>query len=126
MCAMTSTKKLDGVFSDRPTGAPPFQTGLPDGFSSDQKSQFGYILEDLEMENVVVPICSGHLEYFTTLGHILWAFGNLVVIWYISPRFGILYQLKSGNSDFKTKNNSTVALLVPGVKTMTLTLGIFA
>jgi hypothetical protein len=32
--------------------------GLPDGFLSDQKSQFGYILEDLGMENVVVY--SGH------------------------------------------------------------------
>jgi hypothetical protein len=50
---------------------------LPDGFFSDQKSQFGHILEDLRMENVVVY--SGNLEYFTTLGYILWAFGNFVV-----------------------------------------------
>jgi hypothetical protein len=34
------------------------RTGLPDGFFSDQKSQFGYILEDLRMGNVV--IYSGH------------------------------------------------------------------
>jgi hypothetical protein len=27
----------------------------------------------------------------------LWPFGNLVVIWYIFPRFGILCQEKSGN-----------------------------
>jgi hypothetical protein len=27
--------------------------GLPDGFFSDQKSQYGYILEDLGMENFV-------------------------------------------------------------------------
>jgi hypothetical protein len=27
--------------------------GLPDGFFSDQKSQFGYILEDLGIENVI-------------------------------------------------------------------------
>jgi hypothetical protein len=55
--------------------------GLPDVFFSNQKSQFGYILEDLGMENVV--IYSGHLEYCTTTGCILWAFGNFVVIWYI-------------------------------------------
>jgi hypothetical protein len=28
---------------------------------------------------------------------ILWPFGNVVVIWYIFPRFGILCQEKSGN-----------------------------
>jgi hypothetical protein len=28
--------------------------GLPDGFFSDQKFQFGYILEDLGMENIVL------------------------------------------------------------------------
>jgi hypothetical protein len=27
----------------------------------------------------------------------LWPFGNSVVIWFILPRFGILYQEKSGN-----------------------------
>jgi hypothetical protein len=31
-----------------------FQAGLPDGFFSDQKSQFGYILEDLGMKNVIL------------------------------------------------------------------------
>jgi hypothetical protein len=29
--------------------------------------------------------------------YILGPFGNLVVIWYIFPRFGILYREKSGN-----------------------------
>jgi hypothetical protein len=58
-----------------------FQPGLPDGFFSDQKSQFEYILVDLEMENVV--IYSGHIWYFTTIGYILWVFENFVVIWYI-------------------------------------------
>jgi hypothetical protein len=41
-----------------------------------------------------------HLVYFTTIGNILC--GHLVyfvVIWYIFPRFGILYQEKSGNPD---------------------------
>jgi hypothetical protein len=57
--------------------------GLPDGFISDQKYQFGYILEDLEMENVF--IWSVHLEYFTTIGYIYSTFGNFVVIWCIFP-----------------------------------------
>jgi hypothetical protein len=43
-----------------------------------------------EMENCV--IYSGHLEYFATIGYILWAFGNFVVILYIFPHFGILYK----------------------------------
>jgi hypothetical protein len=42
-------------------------------------------------------IISGHLEYFKTVWYILCPFGNLVVIWYIFPRFGILGQEKSGN-----------------------------
>jgi hypothetical protein len=46
------------------------------------------------MENA--GICYGHLEYFTVSWHILWPFGNIVVIWYIFPRFGILSKEKSG------------------------------
>jgi hypothetical protein len=38
-----------------------------------------------------------HLEYFT----VIWPFGNVVVIWYIFPHFGILCQEKSGNPDAK-------------------------
>jgi hypothetical protein len=30
---------------------------------------------------------------------IFWPFGSIVVIWYIFPHFGILYQEKSGNPD---------------------------
>jgi hypothetical protein len=71
---------------------------LPDGFFSDQKSQFGYVLEDLGMEHVV--IYSVHLEYFRTIEYILWAFGNFVFIRYIFPRFDMLYQRKSGNLGF--------------------------
>jgi hypothetical protein len=63
--------------------------GLPDGFFSDQKSQFGYILDDGGMENNVLD--SDRLEYFTPIGYILWAFGNFVVIWYVFPGFDILY-----------------------------------
>jgi hypothetical protein len=42
----------------------------------------------------------GHLKYFTVIWHILWPFGNVVVIWYIFPRFGILCQEKYGNPAF--------------------------
>jgi hypothetical protein len=45
---------------------------------SDQKSQFGYILEDLRMENVVIN--SELLEYFTSIGYILWELGHFVGI----------------------------------------------
>jgi hypothetical protein len=38
------------------------------------------------MENAV--IFYGHLEYFTDIRYIIWPFGNLVVIWNISPCFG--------------------------------------
>jgi hypothetical protein len=44
-----------------------------------------------------VGIFFGHWEYITALWYILWQFGNLVPIWYISLRFGILRQEKSGN-----------------------------
>jgi hypothetical protein len=40
------------------------------------------------MENA--GIVYGHLEYLAVIWHILWSFGNVVVIWYIFPRFGIL------------------------------------
>jgi hypothetical protein len=37
------------------------------------------------------------LVCFTVIWHILWPFGNVVVIWYIFPRFGTVRQEKSGN-----------------------------
>jgi hypothetical protein len=63
-----------------------FPAGLPDGWLSNQKSQFGEILEGLRTE--IAGIFYGHLEYFTVMWYILWPFGNVVVIWYVSPRFG--------------------------------------
>jgi hypothetical protein len=47
------------------------------------------------MENAGTFYC--HFEYFTAICYILWPFGNVVVIWYIFPRFGILCQETSGN-----------------------------
>jgi hypothetical protein len=42
-----------------------YRTGVPDGLFSYPKSQFGYILMGLGMENV--GIFYGHLEYFTSI-----------------------------------------------------------
>jgi hypothetical protein len=68
---------------------------LPDDLFSNQKSQFEYMLEGLEMENV--GIFYGHLEYSIAIWYILRPFGHLVALWYIFPLFGILCQEKSGN-----------------------------
>jgi hypothetical protein len=57
-------------------------------FFADQKSQFGYVLEGLGTENV--DTFYGHLKYKTNLVHFM-------VMWYISARFGMLYQEKFGN-----------------------------
>jgi hypothetical protein len=62
---------------------------------SNQKSQFGLILEGPRKKND--GIFYDYSEYFTVIWYILWPFGNVVVIWYIFPRFGILRQEKSGN-----------------------------
>jgi hypothetical protein len=45
----------------------------------------------------------GHLEYFTAIWYILWPFGNVVVIWYIFPLFGILCQEKIWQPWFSVK-----------------------
>jgi hypothetical protein len=48
------------------------------------------------------------LEYFTTIGYILWEIGYFLVIWYIFPRFGILWHEKSGNPDPDVKIDSAL------------------
>jgi hypothetical protein len=69
--------------------------GLPDGIFSNQISQLGSILEGLVMEDV--GISNGYLVFLRLLDifyeHLLY----FLVIWYIYPRFGMLYQEKSGN-----------------------------
>jgi hypothetical protein len=69
---------------------------LPDGFFSNQKSQFGQILEGFRWENV--EIFYDHLEYFTAI------WGYFMTIWCLLcsfgtffPGFGIMNQKKSGN-----------------------------
>jgi hypothetical protein len=87
-------KKAENLFGD-------LAPVLPDGVFIDQKSQFGYILEGLAMEDV------GILEtfnLFTAKWNILWPFGafcghfvHFVVLWYILTSFGKLCREKSGN-----------------------------
>jgi hypothetical protein len=68
---------------------------LPDGLFSNPKSKFGQILGGLAMEDDGKYY--GHLVHFTVFatfyGHLVW----FVVVCYIFPRFGNLYQEKSGN-----------------------------
>jgi hypothetical protein len=68
---------------------------LPDGLFSNQKSQFGSILEGLEIENL--GIFYDHLVYFTAIGNILRPFGLFCGHLVYFPRFGMLYDEKSGN-----------------------------
>jgi hypothetical protein len=48
--------------------------GLPDGYFSNQKSQFGYILEDLGMENVAI------LAIWNSVGPLGTFQGHLVIL----------------------------------------------
>jgi hypothetical protein len=47
------------------------------------------------MENA--GIFYGLFEYFMVIWYILWPFGNAVVIWYIFPRLGILFEENLAN-----------------------------
>jgi hypothetical protein len=64
---------------------------LPDGIFSDQKSQFGQILEGLALEDV--GICYDHLVLFyvclvysVAIWSSLWPFGIFFPFWYVAPR----------------------------------------
>jgi hypothetical protein len=62
---------------------------------SNQKSKFGYILEDLGKENVGLFAC-GYLGYTYIRPFVICycTFGNLVVIWYILPPFWYIVSRK--------------------------------
>jgi hypothetical protein len=62
---------------------------LPDSVFSNQKSQFGSILVGIKIEDV--GIFYGHLVNFPAI------LVYFMAIWYISPRFGMFYQEKSGS-----------------------------
>jgi hypothetical protein len=70
---------------------------LPDGFFSNQKSQFGKFWSALDWKMLI---------YFMAIWNILQTFGifydllvHFVFIWYILSCFGIMHQEKSGNPD---------------------------
>jgi hypothetical protein len=58
--------------------------GLPDGIISNQKSQFGYILEDIAMENVCIfyGLLVNFPDIWQTFGHLVYFFP----IWYVLPK----------------------------------------
>jgi hypothetical protein len=57
------------------------------------------------------------LEHFTVIWYIWWPFGNIVVIWFIFPHFGILCEEKSGNpaqqEDLRLNQISKLSALFP-------------
>jgi hypothetical protein len=55
------------------------KAGLPDGLFSNQKSQFGQILERRRLE--IVDRFYGHLEYFTDIMDIYDHLVHFVYIW---------------------------------------------
>jgi hypothetical protein len=57
-------------------------SGLPDGIFSNQKSQFGYILECFAMEDV--GTFYGNLVYFTAILYIVTSY--IFPFWYVVPR----------------------------------------
>jgi hypothetical protein len=79
------------------------------GFQT-KNPNFGKFLKVFAMENVGKLFA--HLVYFTALeifyGHLVY----FLVIWYIFPRFGMLYQEKSGslapNSESRSIGNMDV------------------
>jgi hypothetical protein len=60
--------------------------GLPDGLFSYQKSQFGYILDGLAMQDVCAFY--DHLVYVWPFDTFYDYFVYFEVIWYIFSRFG--------------------------------------
>jgi hypothetical protein len=84
-------KKVCGSFFHEKNARLERSPGLPDGFFSNQKFQFGQILEGLRWENV--DIFYGHLKYFADIWYILRPFGTFCVplvhifrFWYHVPR----------------------------------------
>jgi hypothetical protein len=76
------------VFGAIKEGSEQSGAGLPDGIFSNQKSQFGKILEGLAMKYVGVFYV--HLVNFTGIWCILWPFGIFVYYLLYFSRFGIL------------------------------------
>jgi hypothetical protein len=80
---------------------------LPDGLFSNQKSQFGYILEGLRLDNL--NIFYDHKDYFTDIwDDILSPFGTFCVLSVNFSGFGVMGKEKSGNP---APNHSWTVLL---------------
>jgi hypothetical protein len=102
------------------------RAGLPDGLFSDQKSQFGLILEDVRLKNVDI--------YFMTIWNILTTFGifydYFVHSVFIFSSLGILHQEKSGNPDvererrhfFPNRKNNKMEVMCQKSKTSMVSL----
>jgi hypothetical protein len=73
------------------------------------KSPIWVNFEGLGMK--MVGIFYRHVEYITAIWYILLSFRNLAAVWYISHRFGILYQEKSGSPDCQPQSWSKVTAL---------------
>jgi hypothetical protein len=69
-------------------------TGLPDGIFPKPKiliwANFGWYWNEKGCYLYYIAIWN---VCISAIWNILWAFGNLVAIWYIFPRFGILCQV---------------------------------
>jgi hypothetical protein len=89
------------------------EAGLPDGIFSNQKSQFGQILEGLEMENV--GIFYGYLENITAIWYILWPFGKLVIIWYFFSQFWFIVSKKIWQPRSKDASHSRGRIFCVGL-----------
>jgi hypothetical protein len=63
---------------------------VPDGLFSNQKSQFGKILEGLRKENV--GIFYDNLEYFTAIWYNSWPFGIVCGHFEYFPQFRMIRQ----------------------------------
>jgi hypothetical protein len=68
---------------------------LPDDLFSNQKSQFGSILEGLRFENI--DTFYGYLKYFMDIWDILCPFGRFCVHLEQFSGFGVMYQEKLAN-----------------------------
>jgi hypothetical protein len=80
-------------------------------FFSNQKSQFGKILEGLRLK--IVYLLYGHLEYFTDIWAISYLHTYMIdftFIWYIFSGFGILHHEKSG-SPVRLGNSCNIKML---------------
>jgi hypothetical protein len=86
-----------------------WNTGLPDGLFSNQKSKFGYILEGLGMDNVF--IFHYYLEYFVAIWYNLWQFWIVSGHWEYFFHFGMFGPWKIWQPWWNIKQNEILQLI---------------